>query len=41
VGADLSGSPVGSTVLIRGTDNRFNALGGFVAADLAIAQHEH
>jgi Fic family protein len=37
VGADLSSSPVGFTVLIRGTDNRFNApyeLGAFVPAPL-------
>ena len=37
VDADLSSSPVGSTVLIRGTDNRFNApyeLGAFVPAPL-------
>ena len=34
---ELSKSPVGSTVLIRGTDNRFNApyeLGAFVPAPL-------
>jgi len=37
VDADLSKSPVGSTVLIRGTDNRFSApyeLGAFVPAPL-------
>jgi len=37
VASDLSGSPVGSTVLIRGMDHRLNApyeLGAFVAAPL-------
>jgi len=37
VGTELSNSPVGSTVLIRGTDNRFNEpyeLGAFVPAPL-------